>query len=49
MNVEQILKKTQGTIYVNNPLANQQTDLRVKINKEKAGQLGVAISDIDKW
>lgn len=48
MNVEQILKKTEGTIYVNNPLANQQTDLRVKINKEKAGQLGVAISDIDK-
>jgi multidrug efflux pump subunit AcrB len=48
MEVEQILKKTEGTIYVNNPLANQQTDLRVKINKEKAGQLGVAISDIDK-
>ncbi|GHN00375.1 multidrug transporter AcrB [Cytophagales bacterium WSM2-2] len=48
MDVEQILKKTAGTIYVNNPLANQQTDLRVKINKEKAGQLGVAISDIDK-
>ncbi len=43
-----ILKKTEGTIYVNNPLANQQTDLRVKINKDKAGQLGVAISDIDK-
>ncbi len=48
MDVEQILKKTEGTIYVNNPLANQQTDLRVKINKEKAGQLGIAISDIDK-
>jgi len=48
MDVEQILKQTEGTIYVNNPLANQQTDLRVKINKEKAGQLGVAISDIDR-
>lgn len=48
MDVEQTLKKTEGTIYVNNPLANQQTDLRVKINKEKAGQLGVAISDIDR-
>lgn len=46
--VEQILKNTEGTIYVNNPIANQLTDLRVKINKEKAGQLGVAISDIDK-
>jgi len=48
MDVEQILKKTNGTIYVNNPLANQQTDLHVNINKEKAGQLGVAISDIDR-
>src|SRR5260221_2541996 len=46
--VERILKNTNGTIYVNNPIANQLTDLRVKINKEKAGQLGVAISDIDK-
>ncbi len=48
MQVEDIIKKTSGTIYVNNPLANQQTDLRVKINKEKAGQLGVQISDIDR-
>ncbi|MBS1487972.1 MAG: efflux RND transporter permease subunit [Bacteroidetes bacterium] len=48
MDVEEILKKTEGTIYVNNPIANQQTNLHVKINKEKAGQLGVAVSDIDK-
>jgi multidrug efflux pump subunit AcrB len=48
LDAEQILKKEPGTIYVNNPLANQQTDLRVKINKEKAGELGVAISDIDR-
>src|SRR6185369_6360008 len=48
LDAEQIIKKIQGTIYVNNPLANQQTDLHVKINKEKAGQLGIAISDIDR-
>lgn len=48
MKIEEIIKRTEGTIYVNNPLSNQQTDLRVKINKEKAGQLGVAISDIDR-
>jgi len=48
MKIEEIIEKTPGTIYVNNPLANQQTDLRVKINKEKAGQLGVQISDIDR-
>jgi len=48
LDAEQIIKKAAGAIYVNNPLANQQTDLRVKINKEKAGQLGIAISDIDR-
>lgn len=48
MKIEEIIKRTEGTIYVNNPLSNQQTDLHVKINKEKAGQLGVAISDIDR-
>jgi multidrug efflux pump subunit AcrB len=48
MRVEQILKKTPGTIYVSNPLANQQTDLRVHINKDKAGLLGVSIGEIDR-
>lgn len=48
MKVEQILKKTPGTIYVNNAIANQQTDLRVHINKEKAGLLGVSIGEIDR-
>ncbi len=48
MDAERILKNEEGTIYVNNPLASQQTDLRVKINRDKAGQLGIAISDIDR-
>lgn len=48
MQVEQILNKTAGTIYVNNPLSSQQTDLHIKINKEKAGLLGVPIGDIDR-
>lgn len=48
MQVEQILAKTPGTIYVKNPVANQMTDLHVKINKEKAGLMGVQISEIDK-
>lgn len=48
MRVEQLIKNTEGTIYVNNPLANQQTDLKIKINKEKAGLLGVSIADIDR-
>jgi multidrug efflux pump subunit AcrB len=48
MQVEQILAKTPGTIYVKNPVANQMTDLHVNINKEKAGLMGVQISEIDK-
>ncbi|MDN4163937.1 efflux RND transporter permease subunit [Cytophagales bacterium LB-30] len=48
LEVEQLITKTPGTIYVNNPLASQMTDIRIKINKEKAGILGVQIGDIDK-
>ena len=46
--VETILKQTSGTIYVNNPLANRKTDLRIKINKDKAGLLGLSIADINR-
>ncbi|MDF7818168.1 efflux RND transporter permease subunit [Runella sp. MFBS21] len=46
--VEKILKATPGTIYVKNPLTTRRTDLRVKINKEKAGMLGVSIADINR-
>ncbi|GAB3503089.1 efflux RND transporter permease subunit [Spirosoma knui] len=46
--VEHVLKQTSGTIYVNNPLANRKTDLRIKINKEKAGLLGLSIADINR-
>ncbi len=46
--IEQHLKNTPGTIYVNNPLTNRKTDLRVKINKEKAGMLGIPVSEINR-
>ena len=39
--VEEMLKKTQGSLYVNNPIRNQKTDIRININKEKAMMLGV--------
>jgi multidrug efflux pump subunit AcrB len=48
MQIEQLISKTEGTIYVNNPLASQSTGLHVKINKEKAGLLGVPVGDIDR-
>ena len=46
--VEDIMKKTPGTIYVDNPLKTLSTDIRVKINKEKAALLGIATVDIDR-
>lgn len=39
--IEDIFKSTPGTIYINNPLATQATNLKVHINKDKAGLLGI--------
>ncbi|MFZ4544444.1 MAG: efflux RND transporter permease subunit [Saprospiraceae bacterium] len=46
--VEKIVSETEGTIYTSNPLRTLPTDLRVVINKDKAGMLGIPTSDIDK-
>jgi multidrug efflux pump subunit AcrB len=46
--VEMLLKQTPGTLYVNNPVANLKTDIRVDIQKDKARQLGIATSEIDQ-
>ncbi|WP_044173004.1 efflux RND transporter permease subunit [Flectobacillus major] len=46
--VEKLLAKHPGAIYVNNPLKVQPTDLKVVVNKEKAGLLGVNSSEIDR-
>jgi multidrug efflux pump subunit AcrB len=46
--VEDIVKNTPGTIYVENPLTTQNTDLKIIINKEKAGLLGIPIVEIDR-
>lgn len=46
--VEDLLKKTPGTIYVNNELTTLKTDIRVAVNKEKAGILGVPVNEIDR-
>ena len=46
--VETALKQTPGLIYVNNPLATRKTDIRIRINKEKAGLLGMSIADINR-
>jgi multidrug efflux pump subunit AcrB len=46
--VAELLTKTEGTIYVNNPLLVQPTDLCININKQKAGTLGISSADIDR-
>ena len=46
--VEELLKKTPGTIYVNNELTSLKTDIRVKVNKEKAAMPGVPVNEIDR-
>lgn len=47
-NVETLLKTTAGNVYINNPLKNKKTDLRVQINREKAMALGVPTARIDQ-
>lgn len=46
--VEALLKQTEGTMYVNNELTTLKTDIKVKVNKDKAGLLGVPVADIDR-
>ena len=46
--VEISLKQTEGTIYVNNPVANLKSDIRVVINQEKARMTGINTVDIDR-
>ncbi|NIG54210.1 efflux RND transporter permease subunit [Chitinophaga sp. Cy-1792] len=47
-NVEKMLEKTTGTIYISNPVSNLKSDIRVKIDREKAQQLGIPTANIDR-
>jgi len=46
--VEEMLKNTEGTMYVNNPLRNLKSDIQVDINKDKARMLGIPTINIDR-
>jgi len=46
--VEDVLRKHPGTVYINNELNTYKSDVKIEINKEKARTLGVLTSDIDK-
>jgi len=45
---EELLNNTEGTLYVNNPVRNKKTDIRVAVDKSKALALGVPSSTIDQ-
>lgn len=45
---EAVLRRTPGTMYVDNPLRLRRTDLRVDVDAAKAGLLGVAPLDVDR-
>ncbi|MBX2878102.1 MAG: efflux RND transporter permease subunit [Saprospiraceae bacterium] len=46
--VEKIVEATPGTQYITNTTATQKTDLKININKKKAGLLGVPTAKIDE-
>lgn len=48
LQVEDIIKSINGSMYVNNSIAISNTGLKVEINKEKASLLGVRNEDVDK-
>lgn len=46
--VEKIFLSTMGAVNVDNPQKFQKTDIHVKINRAKAGMLGIPIVEIDR-
>jgi multidrug efflux pump subunit AcrB len=46
--VEGVLRRTPGTMYVDNPLRLRRTDLRVDVDESKAGLLGVTPLEVDR-
>ncbi|MFD2598853.1 efflux RND transporter permease subunit [Sphingobacterium corticis] len=46
--VEQLLKTTLGTEYVNNPIKSNKSDVRVSVYREKAMAFGIPTSTIDQ-
>lgn len=46
--VELMLEKTKGTMYIDNPMRNLKSDLKVDIDKDKARMLGLNTVDIDR-
>lgn len=46
--VERMMERTPGTLYINNPVSNDKTDIQVDIQRDKALALGVPTANIDR-
>lgn len=46
--LERVIAGTPGTQYVRNPLAVSRTDLAVRVDRQKAGLVGVATVELDR-
>jgi len=46
--VEAIVSGTEGTRYVRNPSRDRKSDLRVRIDRDRAALAGVAVPDVDR-
>lgn len=46
--VEAVLAGVEGTRYVKNPSRDRKSDLRVRIDRERAALLGVAVPEVDR-
>lgn len=45
---EKVFASTEGTQYVNNPVRLRRSDLRLTVDKEKAGMLGVPSAEVER-
>lgn len=46
--VEKVMRETAGTRDVRNPARDRRTDLRIKVDRDKAAVLGIAVPDVDR-
>lgn len=46
--IEDIFRKTEGTRDIKNPLSQSLTDLKIVVNRDKAGMLGIPVVEIDR-
>lgn len=46
--VEALMDKTEGIINIYNPLSVNKTDLKVKVNRDKASMYGITLAEVDQ-